>query len=89
MRTGLRLLAALIVSAAAHVAAAAEPVPAVAAQVRQRMADAAVVRGEFEQRKTLKAFRNPLVSRGTFLASWAPGSRDRLGYGPRRCWAGR
>lgn len=48
---------------------AVEPVPAVAAQARQRMVDAAVVRGEFEQHKTLKAFRNPLVSRGTFLVA--------------------
>lgn len=36
-------------------------------QVRQRLADAPVLRGEFEQRKTLKGFKNPLLSRGDFL----------------------
>jgi len=64
-----RSLAALALAALAGTAAAAEPVPAVAAQARQRMADAAVVRGEFEQRKTIKSFRNPLVSRGSFLVA--------------------
>jgi hypothetical protein len=73
VKPGLRFLAALAVAIAAQAAIAVEPVPAVAAQARQRMADAAVVRGEFEQRKTIKAFRNPLVSRGSFLVSRARG----------------
>lgn len=48
---------------------AAEPPPALIAQVRQRLVDAPVLRGLFEQRKTLKGFRNPLVSRGDFLVA--------------------
>jgi len=50
-------------------AAAVESVPPIAAQARQRMSDEPVIRGEFEQRKTLKGFRNPLVSRGDFLVA--------------------
>lgn len=38
-------------------------------QVRQRLGEAAVLRGEFEQRKTLKGFRNPLLSKGDFLVA--------------------
>lgn len=64
-----RFLAALAAGLIALGARAAEPVPPVAAQVRQRMSDAPVVRGEFEQRKTIKSFRNPLVSRGSFLVA--------------------
>ena len=45
----------------------AEAVPAIAAEVRRRLLDEPVLRGEFEQRKTVKGFRNPLVSRGDFL----------------------
>jgi hypothetical protein len=37
------------------------------AGVRSRLAQPAVLRGQFEQRKQLKGFRNPLVSRGDFL----------------------
>lgn len=69
MKGCLRFLAGLVLAGVACAAVAVEPVPAVAAQARQRMADTPVVRGEFEQRKTIKAFRNPLVSRGTFLVS--------------------
>lgn len=69
MKRGLRLLAALAFACAACAALAVEAVPAVAVQARQRMTDTPVVRGEFEQRKTIKAFRNPLVSRGSFLVS--------------------
>jgi outer membrane lipoprotein-sorting protein len=71
MIRGLRLLAACVamIALAATAATAAEPVPSVAAQARQRMTDSAVVRGEFEQRKTIKSFRNPLVSRGSFLVA--------------------
>jgi hypothetical protein len=50
-------------------AQAAEAVPPIVAEVRARMADDAVLRGEFEQRKTLKGFKNPIVSRGDFLVS--------------------
>lgn len=37
------------------------------AEVRSRLAQPAVLRGGFEQRKQLQGFRNPLVSRGNFL----------------------
>lgn len=43
--------------------------PTLLAQVRQRLDDVAVLRGDFEQRKTLKGFKNPLVSRGDFLVA--------------------
>ncbi len=64
-----QLLLAVCASLAGGAASAAEATPAVLAQVRQRLADAPVVRGEFEQRKTLKGFKNPLVSRGAFLVA--------------------
>lgn len=38
-----------------------------ATDVRARLADAPVLEGDFEQTRTLKGFRNPLVSRGDFL----------------------
>ena len=37
--------------------------------VRQRLTSEPVVRGAFEQRKTVKGFRNPLLSSGEFLVS--------------------
>jgi hypothetical protein len=64
-----RVFAALAGCAFALVAVGAEPVPPIAGLARQRMADEAVIRGEFEQRKTIKGFRNPLVSRGDFLVA--------------------
>jgi len=48
---------------------AAEATPAVLTQVRQRLAEAPVLRGEFEQKKTVKGFKNPLLSRGEFLVA--------------------
>jgi len=69
----LRTVAAVCAITLACAAGAAEPVPPIAAQVRQRMTDSAVVRGEFEQRKTIKSFRNPLVSRGSFLVAQGRG----------------
>ena len=39
----------------------------IAAEVRARLADSAVVRGKFEQRKTVVGFSKPLVSSGDFL----------------------
>ncbi|MGC3962056.1 MAG: outer membrane lipoprotein carrier protein LolA [Rhodocyclaceae bacterium] len=39
----------------------------IATAVKARLADAAVVRGDFEQQKTLAGFRKPAVSRGNFL----------------------
>jgi hypothetical protein len=41
--------------------------PPLLAQIRQRLADAPVIRGRFEQRKSVKGFRNPLLSRGEFV----------------------
>jgi outer membrane lipoprotein-sorting protein len=41
--------------------------------VRERVKIAAVLKGEFEQTKTLKGFRNPLVSRGEFLVARGQG----------------
>ena len=38
-----------------------------AADVRARLADAPVLRGAFEQQKTVAGFKKPLVSRGDFL----------------------
>ncbi len=48
---------------------AAQAVPAIVAQVRQRLVEAPVLRGEFEQRKTVKGFKNPLLSRGDFIVA--------------------
>jgi hypothetical protein len=53
-------------------AAAADASP-LAAQVRRRLVEAPVLRGEFEQRRTLKGFRNPLLSRGDYLVARARG----------------
>lgn len=41
--------------------------------VRGRLAEPPVLRGQFEQRKQLQGFRNPLVSRGDFLLVRARG----------------
>ena len=38
-------------------------------EVRQRLTSEPVVRGSFEQRKTVKGFRNPLLSGGEFVVS--------------------
>lgn len=48
---------------------AAEAVPPVVRDVRLRMADDPVLRGTFEQRKSVKGFRNPLLSRGDFVVA--------------------
>jgi outer membrane lipoprotein-sorting protein len=64
-----RRLAAACLLAAALPLTAAEPVSPLVQQVRERLADAPVLRGRFEQRKTLKGFKNPLVSRGDFLVA--------------------
>lgn len=41
--------------------------PSLAERVRARLSDAPVQRGEFEQKKTVKGFKHPLVSRGDYL----------------------
>jgi outer membrane lipoprotein-sorting protein len=63
-------LAALLVVPV--VAPAAAP-PDAAALVPQRLQLSPVLKGEFEQSKTLKGFRNPLVSRGEFLVARGQG----------------
>ena len=42
---------------------------ALLSQVRQRLVDAPVLKGTFEQRKSIKGFRNPLLSHGDFLVA--------------------
>jgi hypothetical protein len=59
----------LATGAAAFSVHAAEPVSPLLREVRQRLTSEPVVRGAFEQRKTVKGFRNPLVSSGEFVVS--------------------
>lgn len=62
------ILAAML--AAASPAACAQETAAsqtTSGDARSRLARPAVLRGQFEQRKHLQGFRNPLVSRGRFL----------------------
>ena len=63
-----RLLLALLVAPLVPVRAA-EPVPPLLRDVRQRLASEPVLRGAFEQRKTIKGFRQPLVSSGEFVVA--------------------
>jgi hypothetical protein len=58
--------------ASALLALTATPLPAaegeaLAERVKKRLSDAPVQRGDFEQRKTVKGFKHPLVSRGDYL----------------------
>ncbi len=64
-----------IVALAVFTAAGAMPAVAAdaAALLRDRLKLAPVLAGEFEQTKTLKGFRNPLVSRGDFLVARGQG----------------
>ncbi|MDZ5459468.1 outer membrane lipoprotein carrier protein LolA [Azohydromonas lata] len=62
------LALALALMAAAR-PGAAQPLPPIVAQVRERLVQAPVLRGEFEQRKTVKGFKNPLLSRGDFIVA--------------------
>ena len=48
---------------------AAEPASSLLRDVRQRLASEPVLRGAFEQRKTVKGFRQPLVSSGEFVVA--------------------
>jgi hypothetical protein len=57
-----------LVASAANVRAG-EPVPPLVRDIRLRMAADPVLRGAFEQRKSVKGFRNPLVSRGEFVVA--------------------
>lgn len=62
-----RLLLPGILSALALLANAAPAATPVAAGVRARLVDTPVLRGDFEQVKALRGFKNPLRSRGRFL----------------------
>jgi outer membrane lipoprotein-sorting protein len=59
--------------AAAPASAASMPAADAARLVRERLKVAPVLKGEFEQTKTLKGFRNPLVSKGEFLVARGQG----------------
>lgn len=61
--------ALLLAFAALPLARAEAGEPALLREVRQRLASEPVVRGSFEQRKTVKGFRNPLVSSGEFVVA--------------------
>jgi outer membrane lipoprotein-sorting protein len=76
----LSLLRAAVVAACALVAAAAFAAPAASAPaadavrlIHERLKIAPVLKGEFEQAKTLKGFKNPLVSKGEFLVARGQG----------------
>ena len=48
-------------------AAYAQTAPELLAEIGRRLENPAVLRGEFEQTKTIKGFKRPLVSKGTFV----------------------
>ena len=83
MTGGFRLRAAVLVAGclALGAARAAGPAPlsarteasALLAQIRQRMQDAPVVRGQFIQFKTVQGFRQPLKSSGDFVVARGKG----------------
>ena len=68
MRRRAFALAALLLGASGALQAQAD-----AALVRERLQLAPVLRGEFEQAKTIKGFRNALVSRGEFMVARGQG----------------
>ncbi|MEP6505092.1 MAG: outer membrane lipoprotein carrier protein LolA [Betaproteobacteria bacterium] len=74
-----RRLLAIALSAACTLPAMAAPAsaPAAAADVarlvQERLKVSPVLKGEFEQSKTLKGFRNPLVSHGEFIVARGQG----------------
>jgi outer membrane lipoprotein-sorting protein len=64
------VLAALVSFAAAT---RAQPASDFARLLHERLKASPVLKGEFEQTKTLKGFKNPLVSRGEFLVARGQG----------------
>jgi hypothetical protein len=66
-------LAATTSFAAAPSVAASAPAADAVKLVRERLKLTPVLRGEFEQTKTLKGFRNALVSKGEFLVARGQG----------------
>lgn len=75
MRAVIWLRALLLVGAcaAAQLALAAELSPEALTSIGLRLDQAPVLRGEFEQSKTLKGFKKPLLSRGSFVMARARG----------------
>jgi hypothetical protein len=68
-----RALAVLALVAAIAPAQAASPAAVDVAGVRQRLLLAPVLQGQFEQTKTIKGFRNALVSHGEFMVARGQG----------------
>jgi outer membrane lipoprotein-sorting protein len=66
-------VAALVAAAVLAPSSFAAPAADVARLLHERLKVAPVLKGEFEQTKTLKGFRNPLVSRGEFLVARGQG----------------
>ena len=66
-------VAALVAAAVFAPSSFAAPATDVARLLHERLTVAPVLKGEFEQTKTLKGFRNPLVSRGEFLVARGQG----------------
>jgi hypothetical protein len=66
-------LAAGAASPAAPASAAAAPATDGVRMIHERLRISPVLKGEFEQVKTLKGFHNPLVSRGEFLVARGEG----------------
>jgi hypothetical protein len=66
-----RILAALTI--AATLVGASQAATLAVAGVRQRLQLAPVLQGQFEQTKTIKGFRNALVSHGEFLVARGQG----------------
>jgi len=66
-------LAAGAASSATPASAAAAPAADGVRLIHERLRISPVLKGEFEQVKTLKGFRNPLVSRGEFLVARGQG----------------
>ena len=69
----LRGVLAALALCAAGAAHAQAPAAGAAALVRQRLQLAPVLRGAFEQAKTIPGFRNALVSRGEFMVARGQG----------------
>jgi hypothetical protein len=72
VKTLTRAATALVLCAAGALQAQTPAVPD-ATLVRQRLQLAPVLRGEFEQTKTIKGFRNALVSHGEFMVARGQG----------------
>jgi len=69
-----RLLQAIALATALGVTGAAPAAAADAgALLRERLKSSPVLKGDFEQTKTLKGFKNPLISRGDFLVARGQG----------------